>query len=208
MHTTRILVVLLALVSFGSSTYIVPITEITNYIQSGKAPEGTNVSFPIFLTSTIILVAKPVDAIFNTTKTIFFGHGMKTFYQQIFDSQNEYDLTVRSVDVMDQVLDELDRSLQMETVIDVNFRPNPSDQNLTQAEFRNIVVNLVNQFETQLVSFLKNHHADFDAIQYLQAYTQDSGSDNASTPVWLYVVAGVSGVVIIVSLAASYRLYK
>ena len=208
MHITRTLEVFLLLVSFGRSTYIVPITDITNYIQSGQAPAGTNVSFPTFLTSTIVLVAKPVDTIFNTTEIIFLGHGMKTFYQQIFDSQNEYDLTVRSVDVMDQILDHVDRSLQMETVVDVNFRPNPSDQNLTQAEFRNIVVNLVNQFESQLLSFLKNHHAGFDILHSVQAYIQDSGADNVTTPVWLYVVAGISGVIIIVSLAASYRLYR
>lgn len=203
-----VVLLMLPVVSLGRSTYIVPISAITNYIQSGQASEGTNISFPIFLTSTIVLVAKPVDTIFNTTETIFFGHRMKSFYQQIFDSQNKYDLTVRSVDVMDQVLNEIDRSLEMETIIDVNFRPNPSDQTLTQTEFRNIVVNLVNQFETQLVSFLKNRYADFDVIQSLQAYTQESATNNASTPVWLYVVAGVSGVIIIVSLAASYRLYK
>mmetsp|Transcript_30262 Transcript_30262/g.50012 ORF Transcript_30262/g.50012 Transcript_30262/m.50012 type:complete len:349 (-) Transcript_30262:1044-2090(-) len=208
-------VCLLVLLSVGlgaasSTTAHVPVTEINYFLENGEAPLNAELDFPKFLTSTIIVAVNPVERIYDTAEVTVFGQAMKYFYEQIFDSQSEFDLTIRSVDVVGQTRQEEEKALEMETIVDVNFRQNSTGQDLTDEEFHNILLNLVNTFETDLVEYLRNHHVVFGSIQSVKASSlnseesDDTGADN----VWLYIVAGVGGFVVISALVASYVLYK
>ena len=190
----------------SSSTYVIPVTDIENYIETGQAP--ANSTLPTFLTSTIIIAASPLDRVFDTVEITYFQHDMKYFYEQIFDAQSEYDLTVRSVDVLYQTLKPNDIALELETKVDVNFRPNPSDQVLTQEEFHNILINLVNKFETELVQYLKTKNSIFTGLQSVEARNREGATDSAVKPIGLYIVAGVGGLFVIVALIAYCILYK
>lgn len=189
------------------STDDVSLTDIETYLETGQTPAGSNSTFPTFLTSTIIIAANPLDSIFDTVEVTYFQQDMKYFYEQIFDSQSEYDLTVRSVDVLYQSMEQDGQTLDLETKVDVNFRPNPSDQTLTQEGFHNIVLNLVNKFESELVQFLKKKNSDMSGLQSIEARSIENDAD-AVKPIGLYILAGVGGLIVIVALIVCYILYK
>lgn len=213
---TRMFKICLLLLSLGtgaasSNTVHIPVTEIEYFLENGQAPEDADMTFPTFLTSTIILSVNPLDRIFDTAEVTVFGQALKYFYEQIFDSQSEYDLTVRAVDVVDQDLQRGEKILDMETMVDVNFRPSPEDQVLTQEEFHNIVLNLVNKFQDELVQYLKDHHVVFNVIDSIEAFSPESQANNNTDDndkLWLYVIAGVGGFIMMGALVASYVLYK
>lgn len=117
----------------------VPVTDIEYFLENGEPPEDARMDFPRFLTSTIVVSVDPMEKIFDSAEATVFGDAMKYFYEQIFDSQAEYDLTVRAVDIVDQKRYKRDATLELETIVDVNFRPDPKDQILTDKKFQNIV---------------------------------------------------------------------
>jgi hypothetical protein len=207
--------VLAAMLPFvmSSSTDRVPVTDIEYFIHNGKAPENTTMDFPTFLTSTIALAVAPFDTIFNTAEVAALSSGLKLFYEQIFKSQVEYDLRVRSVNVVNQQSNQNEKILDMEAIINVNFRPNPKDQELTNEQYHNILVNLVNKFETQLIHLLKSQHQIFNGLEIIQArnpdyYRTGGNSESSSSNSWLYVLAAAGGVVGLVALVALCFLYR
>jgi hypothetical protein len=189
------------------TTDVVSVTDIENYLETGQTPAGANSTFPTFLTTTIIISASPLDSIFDTVEVTYFQQDMKYFYEQIFDSQSEYDLTVRTVDVLYQNMGQDGQSLDLETKVDVNFRPNPSDQTLTQNGFHNIVLNLVNKFEAALVQYLKKKNSDLSGLQFVEARSLENDTE-ALKPIGLYILAGVGGLIVIVATLVCYFLYK
>ena len=203
-----VLVMLLPTTMASSSTDVIPISEIEHYLETGQAPADTNSTFPTFLTSTIIIAANPLDRIFDTVEITYFQQDMKNFYEQVFDSQSEYDLTVRSVDVLYQNLKQSDKTLELETKVDVNFRPNPSDQVLEQDAFHNILLNLVNKFETELVQYLKAKDSNLSGLQSIEARNKEESTSSAAKPIGLYIMAGVGGLFLIVAFVVYYTLYK
>lgn len=210
MLRTFLLLLSAAIGAATSTTEHVPVTEISYFIENGVAPLEAELDFPAFLTSTIVVSVNPVEQIYDAAEVTVFAQAMKYFYEQIFESQSEYDLTIRAVDVVGQNNEGKEKTLEMETIVDVNFRPNPTDQELTHAEFHNILLNLVNTFETELVEYLKNHHAVFGTITSVKASSLGSAEDmnGGDGSVWLYVIAGVGGFVVVAALLASYVLYK
>jgi hypothetical protein len=192
----------------SSSTDVIPITDIETYLETGQTPADANSTFPTFLTSTIIIAANPLDRIFDTVEITYFQKDMKNFYEQIFDSQSEYDLTVRSVDVLYQNLKQSDMTLELETKVDVNFRANPSDQVLTQDAFHNILLNLVNKFETELVQYLKTIDSNLSGLQSVEAKNREDSTGSDVKPIGLYIMAGVGGLFLILALIAYCILHK
>jgi hypothetical protein len=205
-----LLLLSIALGASTSTTEHVPVTEINYFIENGEAPLDAELDFPTFLTSTILIAVDPVEQIYDTAEVTVFGQAMKYFYEQIFASQSEYDLTIRAVDVVGQNRLEKEKTLLMETIVDVNFRPSQSDQELTDEQFHNILLNLVNTFDTELVGYLKSHHVVFGGIQSVTASSIGSNNDedDENDNLWLYVVAGVGGCVVVAALIAAYVLYK
>jgi hypothetical protein len=183
-----------------SSTFVVPVSDIETYLKNGKVPDNSDVPFPKFLSSTFVMSVSPMNRILELHEVHSFENDMKYFYNQIFDSQTKYDITVRSVGVMDQIISNDGQILEMEITVDVNFSPKPEDQEITQTEFDNVVLNLVNKFETELINYFKNQHKDFGKIDFLEAWNETTPESPPAKPIGLYVMITITIVLFITGL--------
>eukprot|EP00547_Thalassionema_nitzschioides_P003092 CAMPEP_0194208360 /NCGR_PEP_ID=MMETSP0156-20130528/6832_1 /TAXON_ID=33649 /ORGANISM="Thalassionema nitzschioides, Strain L26-B" /LENGTH=412 /DNA_ID=CAMNT_0038935311 /DNA_START=38 /DNA_END=1276 /DNA_ORIENTATION=- len=153
----------------SSKTDHVPLNDIDYFLTNGDAPANASMKFPINLSSTILIVINPWNRTCDTAEVRILEEGIEYFYESIFRSQSEFDLKVRAVSIVDQNTHEVDAALNLESIIDVNFRPNPDDQELTNVEFHNIVLNLVNHFQSELVRYLKKGQSPFSGVEIIQA---------------------------------------
>ena len=192
----------------SSSTSVIPISDIEQFIETGIVPPEENSTFPISLSSTLLLVAEPLETVLNTAEVTSFQIDLRNFYDIIFDSQTKFNLTVRMVDVLNQILKQDEKMLEMETRVDVNFRPNPADQTLTQEDFHNIILNLVNKFESVLIQHLKKSESSLKEIQSIEAQNLEQSTGSSSLPIGLYVMIGIMGFIVVTTLVACFILYR
>lgn len=201
----------------SSGTKKVPHSDIDYFLTHEVAPSNSSMKFPINLSSTIVIVLNPWNRTCNTDEVKILEEGFEYFYESIFNSQSEFDLTVRAVSIVDQNIHEVDAAINLESIIDVNFRPNPDDQKLTNIEFHNIVLNLVNHFQSELVRYLRNERAPFSSIEIIQARNSaktfielDSVvQENSNPPIdWTNLIGIVGSCVVLTTLIIGGILYR
>lgn len=196
----------------NTKTNHIPMDDINYFYKTGQAPEGSDLKWPELRTATLLIDVTPLERVLDSAETTLFEASISSFFQQIFDSQSEYNLVVRSVEVAQQSVG--NRQLSLETVTMAHFRPNPDDQELTDHNFHQICYHLVNKFETDLREFLREEHHSFATVETVKARSssianeEKTGSKQLSTSMLTYIVLAVGMAVLFLTSYATYRLYR
>ena len=191
-----------------------PLNEFNYFFKTNTAPNNATIDWPQYHSSTLTIDVQPLERVLNTAEVTVFGSSIKLFYEQIFDSQTEYSLKCRMVEVIQQGM-KRDNTLSVQTLIAVNFRPTSVDQVLTNDELKRILLHLVNKYNDHLVGYLQTQHLSFKNVATVNARLLEV--DNSITTQddnfwknnqWSIVTLTVGGIVIVGALLASFRLYK
>mmetsp|Transcript_38106 Transcript_38106/g.56713 ORF Transcript_38106/g.56713 Transcript_38106/m.56713 type:complete len:431 (-) Transcript_38106:75-1367(-) len=191
----------------------VPLDEYAYFFEYNEAPPNSELEWPEFLSGKVTMELRPLIQEFDTIEQVHFVRSIKSFYTAIFDSQSEYNLAVRSVEVYNQTVRNAEEELEVEILVAVNFRKENDSQELTDEQFLNILYNLANRFDVELLEHLQSGHTTFAAIESVFARRQDpflaplSQSSDKSN-LWPIIGAVVGLMVMIVALAAAYHVYR
>ena len=191
-----------------------PLDEFNYFFKTNTAPDNDTIDWPQYHSSTLTIDVQPLERVLNTAEVTVFGSSIKFFYEQIFDSQTEYSLKCRMVEVIQQGMIR-DNTLSVQTLIAVNFRPTSVDQVLTNDELNRILLHLVNKYDDHLVGYLQTQHLSFKNVATVNARSLEMDNSTSSQEdnfwkinQWSIVALTVGGVVMVGALLASYRLYK
>ena len=207
-------------VAASSKTHKVDLDDFTHYFETGDRPTDSEVPWPEFRTTTIVVDLSPVAATLDNAEVTMFQNALAVFYKSIFDSQSTYNLVIRSVEVVDQILSETTHELALVTVISSNFRPNSDDQELSNDNFHQICYRLVNRFNQEVKLYLTRQHHGFSTVESVRARASATANSNIETPggnstepeqhnkAWPYTLLGIGLLVIGATSATSYKIYK
>jgi hypothetical protein len=189
-----------------------PLDDFNYYFKTGLAPENSTLEWPEYHSSTFTVEVVPLSHTMDAAEVNVFGLSMKQFYERIFDSQSQYSLACRTVDVMQQGMTK-DNVLSVQIVVAVNFRPHSDDQILTNEELRRILLHLVNEYDDHLVYYLRGQHMSFKNVAMVSALSLEMGfavkqKGFVKQNQWYIVALAVASLVILGSLTATYRLYR
>lgn len=187
---------------------LIPLSEFNYFYENNQAPEDSSLDWPEVRSTSLVLELSPFDSILDTAQVTLFVQAQSYFYEQIFDSQSDYNLHVRNIDIVDQDLFTMGPSskttkttnngdspsrLMLETTVTVNFRPATTtstattpeqQQDLTNDELQRILVHLTNRFESHLLTHLQNNEDEviFAKLEHIAATTGQENDDNNVVP--------------------------
>jgi hypothetical protein len=204
--------IFLLLVGSISAQAKLPLDDFNYFFKTGLAPENSTLDWPEYHSSTLTIEVIPLSHVMDASEVNVFGLSMKQFYEQIFDSQSEYSLKCRTVEVIQQGMTK-DNVLSVQTLVAVNFRPKSDDQILTDDELRRILLHLVNKYDDHLVNFLRGQHMSFKNVGMVSARSLEMGysvkqESFVKQNQWYILALTVASIVMVGSLTASYRLYR
>ena len=73
-------------------------------LDSPSQPSSTKDQWPTYLSATVVLTLGPVDGVMDSARQAMLSMAVTLFLEKIFDAQSKYDISVRSVGVIEQGL--------------------------------------------------------------------------------------------------------
>jgi len=190
------------------------VDEYSYFFKTNQAPANSTIEWPEYHDSTIIIDMKPLEQVLTLAEITVFGDSLKLFYERIFESQTDYSLKCRTVEVIQQgMVSKNENTLSLQTVVAVNFRPASNDQILTDDELKRILLQLINKYDDHFVGYLQTQRMSFKNVANVNAHPLEMENNSQQESYWALnewaiVALTIGGIVMIAALLASYRLYK
>lgn len=160
-------------------------------LGSPSQPSSTKDQWPTYLSATVVITLGPVDGVMDSARQAMLSMAVTLFLEKIFEAQSKYDISVRSVGVIEQGLSiveggsvqpQINRAgnrhlrspkqrhlssknmaVEVESVITAQYyRTDGSSPIISTEEFGKMLEHVFDKFEVNLVDILKEQEGGED----------------------------------------------